>query len=48
LYKKTGLSKNKGTIQIKEDLEKAQFIIKKINKKVKDDDFHSQSHIIEL
>jgi hypothetical protein len=48
LYNKTGLSKNKETTQVKENLEKSLLIIEKNNKKVKDKKFHSQSHIIEL
>ena len=48
LYKKTGLKKNNEIMQIKEDLIKALLIIERKNKKEKNRDFHSQSHIIEL
>ncbi|MER5175696.1 MAG: hypothetical protein ABJB76_05175 [Candidatus Nitrosocosmicus sp.] len=48
LYEKTGLKKNNETMDIKEDLKKAGLISEKNNKKIKDKNFHSQSHIIEL
>ncbi len=48
LFKKSGLSKNKYTSQIKKDLEKAFLITVRKNKIEKDKKFSSQAHIIEL
>ncbi len=48
LFEKSGLKKNKDTLQIKKDLEKAVLITETKNKKEMNENFHSQAHIIEL